>query len=175
MNRIVQPLLLALCVVMVLPLVAPTPGLDAQSSDRQGLEMTRQEMQARIIRGFEHRVMRELDLTDSQLVQIREIATEHREARGGLMRDRRTLARDMDAFARDGGSEAQARALLSRQMELHEREIAIQQSEEDALLEVLSPAGLIRYIKMRSDLVDRIRELERRGRDGRSDGGARSF
>ncbi|TVP60249.1 MAG: hypothetical protein EA351_00835 [Gemmatimonadales bacterium] len=174
MAMIPRAVLVALCLAVALPMFIPVSGLEAQSAQRQGLEMSREEMQMRILRGFEHRVMRELELSDSQVRQIREISQEHREARGELMRDRRALSRDMDAFARDGGSEAQARILLARQLDLHQREIAIQQSEEDALLEVLSPSGLIRYIKMRSDLVDRIRELERRGRDGRPGGGAYS-
>ena len=161
----------ALLVSLAFPVVFGGGGVEAQSSSRQGLEITREEMQIRVIRGFEHRVRRELGLGEAKMDRIRSIVLEHREARGQLMRDRRALSRDMESFAQTGGSEARARALLGRQLEMQQREVTIQQSEEAALLEVMSAADLVQYLQMRSDLVDRIRELERRGRDGRPGGG----
>jgi Spy/CpxP family protein refolding chaperone len=158
----------ALVALLVLATPMAVGELVAQSQQR-GSEMPRQEMMNRIIQGFENRMVRELDLTSADMDRLREIFVEFRHERGELMRDRRELKREMARFAERGGAEAEAARLLQRQNELRVREVQIQQDEEAAMLEVLTPDKLIRFHKLRDDMTERIRELERRRGGGGGD------
>ncbi|TVP49474.1 MAG: hypothetical protein EA350_02025 [Gemmatimonadales bacterium] len=121
---------------------------------------TRQEMMARIQRDFERRMSRELGLSPDEMAAVRTIMGEFRSTRGEMMRERFQLRQALERHAEAGGSEAEARRLLDRSRALRAREVDVQRSEEDRLLEVLSVSQLLRLHQLREDFSESIRRME---------------
>jgi hypothetical protein len=154
-------------VVAMTPLEAQAQSQPSQRSD----EMSRQEMLVRIIDQFERRLTRELKLSDEQLDAIREITVSMRSERREVYQRRRALDERMREFAREGGSDREARRILSESRAIRAAEARIEAEEEARLLEILSPAQVLQFHAMRDELNERIRRLHRRGGD---DGPGRS-
>lgn len=148
-------------VVAIMPIQAQAQAQPTQRPD----EMSRQEMLVRIIDQFERRLTRELKLDDEQLDAIREITASMRAERRDVYQRRRALDERMREFAREGGSDREARRILSESREIRAAEARIESEEEARLLEILSPSQVLQFHAMRDELNERIRRLHRRGSD----------
>jgi hypothetical protein len=157
--------------VAVLPLVAviPQPTQAQVRAPRGGQELSREQMQRRILMGFEERIVRELGIDEVQGERLRSVTREFRDARRDLMRERIELGRDVRRFVEDEGTDARARRLLDRMRQMRAREAELQRREEERLLEILTPGQLLRLQILREEFADRIRRLEsgERGPRGR--------
>lgn len=162
----------------ILILAGLSLAVPALSQQGEGSEMTRQQMQTRIMQQFDREVQRELGLSDSEAASVREISIRHHGYRVELMRDRRALHRSIREFMDDGGSEMQARRLIRQMRAFREREGTIEDEEREALLDVLSHSQLLRLHVLREEFTERIRNLEGRrdsSRSGRGGGSSRDL
>jgi hypothetical protein len=160
--------------------LAWTPmALPAQQAEppRSG-EISRQDMVQRVIRQYEHRMMRELGLDAQQLEQVQAIMGEFRPLRYGLMQERRDLRTRVRDEGRSGLDPSEAQRILDRTQALREREVELQKEEERRLLEILDARQVIGLQLLREDLVEQIRRIDARtrsrsGRPGGDDGGGK--
>lgn len=151
---------LLLFVATAMLLSAPAPSA-AQSDDRERL--SRQEMQRRVIQGFERRLVRELNLDSGQLEAVQAVIRSMRDERVALYQRRRTLDDQTKRFGESAGNEAEARRILSEARAIRAEETRIEAEEEALLLEILSPSQVVRFGILRDDLNDRIRRMHSGG------------
>jgi hypothetical protein len=170
------PLLLALLLVGAVPLASQqgTPptrggGPGTQAGAPQGAE-ARQQMMLRIQREFERQMAQEVELTPEQMDQVRGILARHMTARGEIMRERHQIRVALFELERSQAGEARARELLDRSRALRARELDLQRTEEEALLEVMSPTQVMRLHRFREGWAERIQRLEAEGRMRRGGG-----
>ncbi len=160
MNRFMGALLLGLLVAM-----PSIPG-DLEARQRQGperREMTREQMEERVMREFESRIAEALGLDASSREAMRTALEEFRSRRAPLLQERlRTQAR-MRRHLNAEGSDEEARAILASLRSLRVREVALQGEEEERLLTILTPGQLLRLHHMRDQFAQRIRRLESGG------------
>lgn len=154
-----------LILMALMALSLPAPVAAQEEATQGGSEMTRQEMQSRILRGFERRLARELRLDSEQLGQVQEVMRSMHEARRELFQRRRALQARRESFREGDGGEASARAILSEMRAVRAEEARIETEEEARLLEVLSPSQVLRFQIMRAELNDRIRRMHREAAD----------
>lgn len=160
--------------VSALALLASAPA-DAQERPRPGPESEgREALRERIRERFAVRVQEELELTEEEARALRETVDRFDGRRRELMRAEaaaRIRRRSAVALERvdpeaEAISDDEARSSLESMVELREREVALLREEVDALLEVLPPAKVLRFLQMRQRLVHRIRRARGPG-DGR--------
>lgn len=161
-QRRVAPWLIG-CVLAAVLVMAPVEAHAQSQPTQRSDEMSRQEMLAHIIDHFERRLTRELKLDQEQVDAIHEITASMRDERRELYQRRRALDERMREFAREGGSDRQARRILSESRAIRAAEARTEAEEEARLLEILSPAQVLRFHAMRDELNERIRRLHRRG------------
>ncbi len=143
-------------------LAAPAPST-AQSGDRG--QMSRQEMQQRVIQNFERRLVSELKLDSGQLEEVQAVALSMRDERVKLYQRRRALEEQTKRFRDGGGSEGGARRILSEVRAIRAEEARIEAEEEALLLEILTPAQVVQFRILRDELNERIRAMHRGGGD----------
>lgn len=129
----------------------------------------REELERRVEERFHERVRRTLQLTPEAFEQVQAILEETREARRELAAEERRLRFETDEFLRSGGDSATARQLLARMEALRERELQLWSQEQGRLAGVLTPEQRLRFVKLREQFAEWVRdmrlrmELERRG------------
>jgi hypothetical protein len=153
-----------------------SPGLltvEAQAQtggSSEGQELTREEMMARLHAQFERELSRELGLGAEVRSEIGEILGSMRDKRRELYQRRRALSAQKKAFHEAGGGEKDARRILSETRAVRAEEARIESEEEARLLEVMSPAEVLRFQVIRDDFNDRIRQMHRERSDRGGDG-----
>jgi Spy/CpxP family protein refolding chaperone len=154
--------------LMVVGLIhVPAEGEAQQRGPRMDREMSREQMQERVQQGFEERMARALDLSEEQRARMREELSDFREARRGLMPQRRELQMQTRLFMRgDRDDDERARELIRARRELREAELRLQRDEEERLLRILTPSQVLRMQMLRDEFGERIRSLEARPRSG---------
>jgi len=144
------------------------PGsLEAQRPEgRRGSGPDREQLEQRI-RAQMGRMMRErLGLDEQQAVRLSEVVQEFDGQRRRLFTLEQATRRRVEALLLEGGDDrAEALSLIERMSELRLREAELFRAEQEALLEVLEPAQVLRLQELRQDLGRRIRSL-RGGRGG---------
>lgn len=154
-----------------------SPGLmpmaaQAQSGGSSGSqELTREEMMARLHAQFERELSRELGLGAEVRSEIEEILGSMRQKRRDLYQRRRALSAQKKSFHEEGGGEKDARRILSETRAVRAEEARIESEEEARLLEIMSPAEVLRFQVIRDDFNDRIRKMHRE-RSDRGGGGS---
>lgn len=152
---------------LLLILGAPA-ALEAQSGQER--ELTREEMQARIHAQFERALSRDLGADAETRAEIQEILDSMREKRRALYERRRALADRKADFQETGGDEKEARRILSETRAIRAEEARIEAEEETRLLEIMSPAEVLKFQLLRDDFNERIRRMYRRGGAGSPEG-----
>ena len=140
----------------------------------------RQEMELRIQARFGNLVREQLGLDDEQVQSLQDVVLDFRRRRAEFTRDERAArARVAGLGGGRGGvdlTDEEASEILLEMRSLSGEEASIFREEQEALLEILSPSQVVRYIVMRQQLGDRIRGLGSRGgpprgpQDGRGPG-----
>lgn len=157
--------------VTALALAASAPAHGQQrpplGPEVEGREVIRQRIRER----FATRVQEELELTDEEARELRETVDRFDERRRELMRAeaaariRRRSAVALERVDPEGEaiSDEEARSSLDSMVELRGREVALLEEEIDALLEVMPPSKVLRFLHMRQRLVERVRRTRHPG------------
>jgi len=132
------------------------PALFAQAPERNQLE-------ERVRRAFVQRVQRQLQLDDAEVGELREVLAWSEGQRRALSTENQDLERRSQAV-RFEGSDDEARAILDGRLRIQERQLELYREEQQRLLEVLSPARVVRFYRLRAELNRRILQL--RGQRG---------
>lgn len=154
-SRLVRAgaVLLVLGVLGTSPLSAQRPGGGGRAQDREQLEQ-------RVRMRFAETMRQRLGLTEEQSKALAEVVD-------GLQADRMALRRDEEALrlrteaivTADQVSDEEAREVLQRMEELRLREARLFQSEQQKLLEILTPVQVVTFHVMRAQLGARIQQL----------------
>jgi Spy/CpxP family protein refolding chaperone len=166
-----------LAILATLTLSAPLAAQRAPDSRRGG--MSREELEQRFRAQMARLVQERLGLDARQAEALGEVMQSFEGRRRELGRAEFQTRREVEALVEEGrGSDARARTLLDRLVELRAQESALFAEEQAALLEVLTPLQVLQLHEIRSDLGRRIRALRSRGDDGarrRRGGGGTGF
>ena len=147
-----------LWILLIGSLLLPAPG-SAQAGP------PRAELQERVRRAFLERIRTELDLSRDEGARLRDVLEWSEAERRQVAFETRQIRLDTERFLTGGGDDAEARALLDARERLQERERALFREEQERLLEVISPAQVVRLYEMREQFVRRLQQL-RQNRPG---------
>lgn len=161
--RFVSTALLLLGSVLILP---ASPAAGQSGAPPTSDQMTREEMQATIHAQFQRELERELGLNQTTMDAIFGIMADMGERRRDLWHRNRSLRNMTREFQESGGDEALARRILSETRAIRSQEALLEADEESQLLQIMSPAEVLRFQALRDDFNERIRRMHR----GRVDG-----
>lgn len=147
--------------------------LAAQRMPRGDRPPDREQLERRVRARFAEVMKSRLGLTNDESVALDSVMDELGEERSALRRDEQALRYRMAAIVSDDqASDDEAREVLQRMGELRLREARLFQTEQERLLEILSPVQVARFHAMREQLAARIRQLRGRPQGpGRRPGG----
>ena len=152
--------------------VAP-PAVDAQRRPPgrgPGME-DREQLMMRVRERFAEMIRRELELNDEQARALGGVVREFDEERRAIAREEQAVRRRVEAvLIEEGPAGDEARELLLRMSELRAEEARLFAQEQEALLGVLSPEQVLRFLALRERMAERIRALQGRGPAGRGRG-----
>jgi len=179
MNGGAQLMKRALGILMTILLMGGAEGLVAQG--RRGSPQAgggqRAEMELRVQARFDNLVREELGLGEDQWRQLQEAVADFSSRRVDFsQRELGTRARVGRLGGPAGGRELtvqEASDILAEMLELSDAEATLFREEQEALLRILSAPQVVRYIVMRQQLGDRIRDLRGGGGPGRGRPGGR--
>lgn len=160
------PAALSLLMMAALSLVVLATPLSAQDrGDRRPGPRDREAMEQRVRAQMARMIREELGLSEAEYEPVAEVMRRYHEERRTLVRSEQATRRRVEALLLEGGEDTrEARELLDRLVELREEEAAIFREEQEALLEVLTPAQVLELHAVRERIVRRIRAF--RGRRG---------
>jgi len=141
---------------------------------QRGGRGSRADMELRVQAGFDNRVRQNLGLGDDQMRRLQEVVGNFTTQRLQFsQRERSTRARVGRLGGPGGGqdlTEEEASQVLTEMLELSDQEATLFREEQGALLQILSPQEVVRYLVMRQELGDQIRGIRGRGGPGRGRG-----
>lgn len=144
-------------------LTAPLSAQDRR--DRRPGPQDREAMEQRVRAQMARMIREELGLTEAEYEPVGQVMAQFHEGRRSLARSEQATRRRVEALLLEGGDDTQeAMELLDRLVELREEEAAIFRREQEALLEVLSPAQVLELHAVRERIIRRLRSF--RGRRG---------
>lgn len=147
-----------LAALAVLPQAALAQRSPDARPDRAQLE---QRIRAQMGRMMQER----LGLDEEEAADLSEVVQAFEARRRDLARREFETRRRVEELVRDGGQDRAARELLEAQSELRLEEARLFAEEQEALLEVLTPAQVLQLQDLRQDLGRRIRALRGGPRD----------
>ena len=144
-----------------------TGGAEGLAAQRRGNQQPgggrRVEMERRIQARFDNLVREELELDDDQVQQLQEVVERFRQRRVEFSQRERSTRSRVVGLGVGGGrrelSEREASGILQEMLELSGDEATLFREEQEAFLQILSPQQVVRFIVMRQQLGDRIRNL----------------
>ena len=144
-----------------------TSGAEGLAAQRRGNQQPggrqRAEMERRIQARFDNLVREELELDDDQVQQLQEVVERFRQRRVEFSQRERSTRSRVVGLGVGGGrrelSEREASGILQEMLELSGDEATLFREEQEAFLQILSPQQVVRFIVMRQQLGDRIRNL----------------
>ena len=153
-------------ILMAVLLMGSAQELVAQRGGRG----SRSDMELRVQARFDNLVREELDLGDDQWRQLQEaVGTFNTRRLDFLQSERGTRARVGRLGGSGGGrelTEEEASAILAEMLELSDQEATLFREEQEALLQILTAPEVVRYIVMRQQQGDLIRNIRGRGGPG---------
>ena len=154
-------------ILMAVLLMGSAQQLVAQRGGRG----SRADMELRVQARFDNLVREELNLGDDQWRQLQEaVGTFNTRRLEFLQSERGTRARVGRLGGPGGGrdlTEEEASAILAEMLELSDQEATLFREEQEALLQILTAPEVVRYIVMRQQQGDLIRNIRGRGGPGR--------
>jgi Spy/CpxP family protein refolding chaperone len=149
-----------LALMVVLMSVASTDAAAQRQRGAGGAGQERVDLERRVRARFAEMMRQRLGLDQAQAGRLSETMESFMEARQRIFRDDQALRRRMEAIlVEPDPSEADATALLDQMRVLREEEARLFQTEQEALLEILTPVQVVRFHAMREQLGQRIQEL----------------
>jgi Spy/CpxP family protein refolding chaperone len=127
---------------------------------RRGMPADRAQLEQRI-RAQMGRLMRErLGLDDDQAAKLSAVVQDFDGRRRELLTQEEATRRRVDAVLLESGADqTEARQLVDRMGDLRIQEAQLFRSEQEALLDVLTPSQVLRLQQLRQDIGRRIRAL----------------
>ncbi|MBI4538110.1 MAG: Spy/CpxP family protein refolding chaperone [Gemmatimonadetes bacterium] len=119
----------------------------------------RDELERRVEQRFAERLREALDLTPEEFEQLRAVLEETRRVRRQLAAEERRVRFETEEFLRGGGDAQKADELLGRLETLRERELQLWRDEQQRLAAVLSPEKRLRFVKLREQFAERVRQI----------------
>lgn len=172
MSRRVAPRALVAGLALVSALAVADGPLQAQSGGQGRPRMDRSDLERRIRARFAEIIQERLGLTDAEAGDLDMALRSFDDDRRRLRAEEMDLRRRVGAFVQGGvDDDATARAILAAMADLRTREEALLAREQEALLEVLSPAQLVRFHAVREELNQRVQRLRSREGPRRRPGG----
>ena len=163
-----------LAILMTVLLMGGVQDLVAQRGGRG----SRADMELRIQARFDNLVREDLGLGEDQWRRLQGAVGDFRTRRlEFLQSERNTRARVGRLGGPAGGqqlTEVEASAILAEMLELGDEEATLLREEQEALLRILSPQQVVRYLVMRQQLGDSVLRLRGRGGPGRGGRGPQS-
>ena len=141
---------------------------------QRGGRGSRADMELRVQARFDNLVRQNLGLGDDQMRRLQEVVGNFTTQRLQFsQRERSTRARAGRLGGPGGGqdlTEEEASQILTEMLELSDQEATLFREEQEALLQILSPQEVVRYLVLRQELGDEIRGIRGRGGPGRGRG-----
>lgn len=164
-RGVVGLLALGLLVPAVAPDTSPLGPVAVEAQERRDRDRaeerhSRQELAEKVRERFFERVGKELDLSGREVDELRAVLREFHGARMELARDRREHRRALTRLQNGSGEASEADRLLAERAELRQREIALQEAEEDRLADLLTPAELLRFQELRESFNKRVQRMQ---------------
>ncbi len=160
-------------ILMAVLLMGSAQELVAQRGGRA----SRADMELRVQARFDNLVREELNLGDDQWRRLQEaVGTFNTRRLEFLQSERGTRARVGRLGGPGGGrelTEEEASAILAEMLELSDQEATLFREEQEALLQILTAPEVVRYIMMRQQQGDLVRNIRGRGAPGRGFQGGR--
>ena len=153
--------------LLLLTAMAAPSAADAQRR-RDGEPPNREEIEQRIRAQMGRMMQERLGLDQAEAERLSEVVRSFDGQRRDLAQREFQTRRQVEALMDGGGNDREARALLEQQAELRMQEAELFRDEQEALLEVLSPAQVLELQDLRQDIGRRIRAL--RGGGSSDDG-----
>ncbi|HSM04587.1 MAG TPA: hypothetical protein VK858_08185 [Longimicrobiales bacterium] len=151
-------------ILVALAALLIVPGIGEAQQDRPRPDRARMEEQIR--ERFEALVVRELELDEETAKALAETLRSFHQDRIDVGMRRRQLQRRVEG-AESFLPEAEAREVLEGLAEVARDEAALMVREQEALLQVLTPAQVVRLYGVREEFGARLRQLRnRRGGPG---------
>ena len=167
--------------LLAILLLAGFDGVDAQRPGARrppGVRGQRARMERMIQSRFDNLVRDQLELSDEQGQQLGDIVEGFSQRRQELaLRERRVRGRVLRlGTTEDQLSDEEATDALEEMVGLREEETSLFREEQQALVGVLTPQQLLRFVVMRGQLAERIQRIRsgerpRGGPSGRPRGG----
>lgn len=148
---------IATLVLLLAVTLAPAPA-SAQQPGRGPRPAQRQQMEERIRQRFGEQVRTELGLTEEQLGAVQQVQDSFQTQRRGLVEREATVRRQLSQLREDLPAD-QARTLLQELAAVRTDEARLFQGEMDALLRTLTPTQVLRFYRLRDELMDRVRRV----------------
>ena len=153
-----------LAVICALAVVGPSAsGVDGQSVLTP---QERQELERRVRQAFQARVRQELRLRPVEMESLREVISWSEGERQRIATETRSLNTRVADFLRDGGTSDDARTILTERASLQRRGTQLFLDEQERLLEVITPAQVVRFYRLRDEFNARILRARQGTRDG---------
>ncbi len=147
-------------------------GLEAQQRPRDGQppgEGRRARMEQMIRGRFDAMVRQQLGLGDEESQRLQDVLDGYRAQRRDFMQLEQSTRRQLMTLGAEGEiTDEQASEALQDMLELREDEVRLFREEQEALVGVLTPRQLLRFVVMREQLNQRIQSI--RGGGGRGMG-----
>ena len=163
-----------LAILMTVLLMGGVQDLVAQRGGRG----SRADMELRIQARFDNLVREDLGLGEDQWRRLQGAGGDFRTRRlEFLQSERNTRARVGRLGGPAGGqqlTEVEASAILAEMLGLGDEEATLLREEQEALLRILSPQQVVRYLVMRQQLGESVLRLRGRGGLGRGGRGSQS-
>lgn len=140
------------------PREGAAPGLERRAQAEQALRET-----------FARTVKERLALTDEQATRLQEVNRRFSEDRLSLVREEFRLRRELRRALAGGGDSTRApgtEALLDGLLDIQRRRLEVQQREQQALAEFLTPVQRARYLALQEQLRRRVQARLDSARDG---------
>jgi len=158
---------LSVLAVVVALAALPQSALGQRSPDARP---DRAEIEQRIRAQMGRMMQERLGLDEEEAAHLSEVVQAFEGRRRDLARREFETRRQVEDLVRNGGQDRVARELLEAQSELRLEEARLFAEEQEALLEVLTPAQVLELQDLRQDLGRRIRALRGGTRDRGPDG-----
>lgn len=154
------------CLVAVLATLGGSAAPAASQPRPAPSAADRAELERRVRARFAEIIKTRLGLSDREADRLGEVMRSFEGDRRALRVEEATLRRNVEAFLRAGGDDdARATGLMRGMAELRAREAALFAREQEAMLQVLTPAQLLRFHAVREELAQRVQRV-RGGRSG---------
>jgi hypothetical protein len=153
-------------ILMAVLLMGSAQELVAQRGGRG----SRADMELRVQARFDNLVREELDLGDDQWRRLQEAVGNFNTRRLEFLQSERGTRARVGRLGGSGGgrelTEEEASAILAEMLELSDQEATLFREEQEALLQILTAPEVVRYIVMRQQQGDLIRNIRGRGGPG---------